>query len=95
MANEPVPAEMVLRQQNGKYFINNNEVSKEAFDRAKQQSDQAMGITRDAAGKRVRPSMEDRKKAAFDEFKHGGTVKSASKRADGIAQRGKTRGMMK
>ena len=28
-------------------------------------------------------------------FKKGGKVKSASSRADGIAQRGKTRGMMK
>ena len=28
-------------------------------------------------------------------MKKGGTVKSASSRADGIAQRGKTRGMMK
>lgn len=30
-----------------------------------------------------------------DSYKKGGAVKSASKRADGIAQRGKTRGMMK
>jgi hypothetical protein len=29
-----------------------------------------------------------------DSYKKGGAVKSASKRADGIAQRGKTRGMM-
>ena len=96
MANEPVPAEMVLRQQDGKYFVNNNEVSKEAFDKANQQSDQAMGVTRDAAGKRTRPSMEERKRAAMSEFKHGGAVKSsASSRADGIAQRGKTRGTIR
>jgi hypothetical protein len=30
-----------------------------------------------------------------EEYKRGGAVKSASSRADGIAQRGKTRGMMK
>jgi hypothetical protein len=30
-----------------------------------------------------------------DSYKKGGAVKSASKRADGIAQRGKTRGMMR
>ena len=85
---------MVLRQQDGKYFVNNNEVSKEAFDKANQQSDQTMGITRDAAGKRTRPSMEERKRVGMSEFKHGGKVSSASSRADGIAQRGKTRGRM-
>jgi hypothetical protein len=31
----------------------------------------------------------------LDGMKKGGAVKSASARADGIAQRGKTRGMMK
>jgi hypothetical protein len=34
-------------------------------------------------------------KKAKENFKAGGKVKSASKRADGIAQRGKTRGQMK
>ena len=89
------PAEMVLRQQDGKYFVNNNEVSKQEFDKSNQQSDQAMGIKRDAAGKRTRPSPEERRRAAMSELdgmKKGGKVSSASKRADGIAQRGKTKG---
>ena len=38
------------------------------------------------------PELEERAKTAY---KKGGSVKSASSRADGIAQRGKTRGMMK
>jgi len=92
VTNEPVPAEIVLRQQDGKYFVNNNEVSKEDFDKANQQSDQAIGIKRDATGKRIRSSQEERKRAAMSEFKHGGKVSSASARADGIAQRGKTKG---
>ena len=89
------PAEMVLRQQDGKYFVNNNEVSKQEFDKSNQQSDQAMGIKRDATGKRIRPSPEERRRAAMSELdgmKKGGKVSSASKRADGIAQRGKTKG---
>ena len=97
LGNTPVPAEMVLRQQDGKYFVNNNEVSKQEFDKSNQQSDQAMGIKRDAAGKRTRPSPEERRRAAMSELdgmKKGGKVSSASKRADGIAQRGKTRGRM-
>ena len=88
------PAEMVLRQQDGKYFVNNNEVSKQEFDKSNQQSDQAMGIRRDAAGKRTRPSPEERRRAAMSELdgmKTGGKVSSASKRADGCAVRGKTR----
>ena len=98
LSDTPVPAEMVLRQKDGKYFVNNNEVSKEEFDKAQQQSDQAMSIKRDTAGKRIRPSLEERKRAAFSELdgmKKGGAVKSASSRADGIAQRGKTRGKMR
>ena len=89
------PAEMVLRQQDGKYFVNNNEVSKQEFDKSNQQSDQAMGIRRDAAGKRTRPSPEERRRAAMSELdgmKAGGKVSSASKRADGCAIRGKTKG---
>ena len=91
-----LPAENVFRVENGKYIHNNTEIPKEEFDRLKQQADQAMGIIRNTTGKRVRPSMEDRKKAASAEldFKRGGKVSSASKRADGCAQRGKTKGRM-
>ena len=94
MDDVSVPAQSVFREQDGKYFVNNNEVSKAEFDRARQQTDQAMGIKRDTEGKRVRPSMQERKRAAESEFKKGGAVKSASKRADGCAVRGKTRGRM-
>ncbi len=92
------PAEMVLRQQDGKYFVNNNEVNKQEFDKTRQQSDQAMGIKRDETGRRIRPSPEERRRAAMSELdgmKKGGKVSSASKRADGIAQRGKTRGKLR
>ena len=43
------------------------------------------------------PELEERAKTAYKKtaYKKGGSVKSASSRADGIAQRGKTRGMMK
>ena len=95
LGNTPVPAEMVMRQQDGKYFVNNNEVSKQDFDKTRQQSDQAMGIRRDAAGKRTRPSPDERRRAAMSELdgmKKGGKVSSASKRADGCAIRGKTKG---
>jgi hypothetical protein len=37
----------------------------------------------------------ERVRAEAGRYKKGGKVKSASSRADGIAQRGKTRGMMK
>lgn len=37
----------------------------------------------------------ERVRAEAGRYKKGGAVKSASSRADGIAQRGKTRGMMK
>ena len=97
LRNTPVPAEMVLRQQDGKYFVNNNEVNKQEFDKTRQQSDQAMGIKRDETGKRIRPSPEERRRAAMSELdgmKKGGKVSSASKRADGCAIRGKTRGRM-
>jgi hypothetical protein len=39
-------------------------------------------------------SRASRMNAMGDSYKKGGAVKSASKRADGIAQRGKTRGIM-
>lgn len=95
LGDTPVPAELVMRQQGGKYFVNNNEVSKQEFDRVNQQSDQAMGIKRDATGKRIRPSPEERRRAAMSELdgmKKGGKVSSASARADGCAVRGKTKG---
>lgn len=95
LGDAPVPAELVMRQQDGKYFVNNNEVSKQDFDKTRQQSDQAMGIKRDATGKRIRPSPEERRRAAMSELdgmKKGGKVSSASARADGCAVRGKTKG---
>jgi hypothetical protein len=42
-----------------------------------------------------RPQVEDKPDWATGGMKRGGRVKSASSRADGIAQRGKTRGKMR
>ena len=50
----------------------------------------ASGVSREARGKRD-PKFTDRVRGGM---KKGGMVGSASKRADGIAQRGKTRGRM-
>ena len=94
MAEQTAPAENVFRVVDGKYVHNNEEISKEEFDKRKAAVDQAMGISRDVSGKRARPSMAERKAAAESEFKRGGKVSSASSRADGIAQRGKTKGRM-
>ncbi len=61
------------------YEVNNNKVSKEEFDNAMRQSDQSMGIKRDSTGKRVRPSMEERRKALESDdvfkLKQGGKAK--------------------
>lgn len=87
------PAENIFRQANGKFFHNNEELPLEEFNKRKLATDAAMQQLRGT--RPVARSKADRKKAAFDELnsgmKAGGKVKSASARADGIAQRGKTR----
>lgn len=51
---------------------------------------------REERNKRLREARESRKEAILNQMKHGmkkgGKVASASSRADGIAQRGKTKG---
>jgi formiminotetrahydrofolate cyclodeaminase len=53
---------------------------------------------REERNKKSRDARESRKEAILNQMKYGmksgGKVKSASARADGIAQRGKTRGKM-
>jgi hypothetical protein len=58
-----------------------------------------IGMSSDGASKigEMMPHEEDEKRAALKGFmgaKKGGKVSSASKRGDGIAQRGKTRGKL-
>jgi hypothetical protein len=86
----------------GKHFHNNEEVSPDVYKERQAAADQAIKDFKNAST----PGLEDledfaaeakaranaRRKAAGK--KAGGTVKSASSRADGIAQRGKTRGRM-
>lgn len=97
MENNPMPAENVFRIVDGKYMHNNEEISKAEFDRRKAETDTAMNAMR-GTGQRSKPmTMEERKAKAFDDisgYKKGGKVSSASKRADGCATKGKTRGKM-
>ena len=84
----------------GKYFHNNEEVSPEAYKERQAAVDQAMKDFKNAPT----PGFEDledfaaaaKARAAARRNavgkKAGGTVKSASARADGCAQRGKTKG---
>ena len=52
-----------------------------------------LGLTRDASA--IDTTTEERRNIAGDTYKKGGKVKAtASSRADGIAQRGKTKGRM-
>ena len=69
----------------------------EASDAVKYLNRQALqrnlGLTGDASA--IDTSTEERRNAAGDTYKKGGKVKAtASSRADGIAQRGKTKGRM-
>ena len=84
----------------GKYTINNEELSKDEYYRRKAAGQQAV---RDKYVEPT-PGLEDlddfaaeakkraRAKQANPRMKSGGKVSSASKRADGCAMRGKTRG---
>ena len=94
VADTSTPAENIFRVENGKYIHNNVEVSKEEFDKRKAEADAAIRAVRPTGGKEKPRSLSDRKADAFSELKKGGAVKSASSRADGCAQRGKTRGKM-
>ena len=85
------------------YTHNNEVVSKDVFDRRSQASTNQMNELKN----RVTPGIDDdpdiiamreraralREKKPVSRAK-GGTVSSASKRGDGIAQRGKTKGRM-
>lgn len=96
MADTPTPtAENIFRVENGKYIHNNAEISKEEFDKRKAAADAAIRAVRPTTNKEKPRSLTDRKADAFSELKKGGKVSSASQRADGCAQRGKTRGMIK
>jgi hypothetical protein len=74
------------------------DVSPEEFDRIESQAglkDLDAKFKKDKAA--PRPPARERMKSALSELdgmKKGGAVKSASSRADGCAQRGKTRGRM-
>jgi hypothetical protein len=80
----------------GKYIINNEEVSKEEYFRRKAEEQQAVREKYEAPT----PGFEDLESFAAEvksrrkpvAKKTGGAVKSASSRADGCAIRGKTRG---
>jgi hypothetical protein len=83
------------------YTHNNEVVSKDVYDRRSQASTNQMNELKN----RVIPGIDDdpdimAMKAKLQAMKkpikkaQGGTVSSASKRGDGIAQRGKTRGKM-
>jgi hypothetical protein len=97
MADNFMPAENVFRVVDGRYMHNNEEISKAEFDRRKAETDNAMGAMRQS-GQRSKPmTMEERKAKAFADMgnmKKGGKVSSASKRADGCATKGKTKGKM-
>ena len=96
MTNTTTPAaENIFRVEGGKYIHNNAEISKEEFDKRKAEADAAIRAMRPTTNKEKPRSFQDRKADAFSELKKGGKVSSASSRGDGIAQRGKTRGMMK
>jgi hypothetical protein len=91
---DTTPAENIFRVVDGKYVHNNEEISKAEFDKRKAETDDAIRTMR-GTGKSNKPmTMEERKAKAFsdiDGMKKGGSVKSASARADGCAIRGKTR----
>ena len=106
MTDNFMPAENVFRVVDGRYMHNNEEISKAEFDRRKAETDNAMGAMR-GSGQRSKPmTMEERKAKAFADMGNmkkggkvkkmasGGKVSSASKRADGCATKGKTKGKM-
>jgi hypothetical protein len=102
MADTPLPRVNDFRVVGGKYLHNNEEVSQEEYGRRQAAADKAIKDFKEAPT----PGFEDleadmrgfkeraaaRRQAAGK--KAGGTVKSASSRGDGIAQRGKTKGRM-
>jgi hypothetical protein len=86
------------------YTHNNEAVSKDIFDQRKQASSDEVNAMRNAItpgidddpdmmAMRERASAIAASKKPIKKAK-GGTISSASKRGDGIAQRGKTRGKM-
>jgi hypothetical protein len=89
-----------FRVVNGKYFHNNQEVSPDVFKQRQTAADQAIKDFKsaptpgfedmDADMKGFKERAAARRQAAGK--KAGGTIKSASSRGDGIAQRGKTKG---
>ena len=72
--------------------------SKIALAENKKETDEAMreveAATRRAQSVKRKPNTGETTNAMGDSYKKGGSVSSASKRADGIAQRGKTKGKM-
>ena len=79
--DKSVPSENTFRVTDGKYLYNNEEVSKEQFDRRKAEVDSAVRSMRgSSSSERTKPrSMEERKASAFSdlEMKKGGAVPKA------------------
>ena len=94
MADRPMPAENVFRVTDGKYTHNNEELSKDEFDKRKAEADNAMRTMRGSGQSNKQMTPAERKAKAFSEMdgmNKGGKVRTASQRADGCAIRGKTR----
>ena len=82
-----------------KYFINGSEIKdKESWDRLKAKAGQVTNNSFEDIGNAMSSGMDDmsdlRQKAQTIKKAKGGSVTSASKRADGCAVKGKTKGRM-
>jgi hypothetical protein len=82
-----------------KYFINGSEIQdKASWDKLKAKAGQVVDNSFESIGNAMSSGMDDmsdlKQKAQTIKKAKGGSVTSASKRADGIAQRGKTKGRM-
>lgn len=100
MADTPLPRVNDFRVVDGRYIHNNQEVSQEEYRRRQAAADKAINDFKNAPT----PGFEDLEDFAAEAKaraaarrqatgkKAGGIIKSASSRADGIAQRGKTKG---
>lgn len=94
MADTTAAQNVFRAMPDGTYVHNNETISKEEFDARKAAADSTMRQMR--GPDRSKMSLKDRAAAAMRELEaegkaKGGSVKSASARADGCAIRGKTR----
>jgi hypothetical protein len=76
-------------------YIKNMRSGKEAMPKGFSLTGASKGRKAPPNAKPVDYSLEELRNLPMDDFKKGGKVSGASKRADGIAQRGKTRGKMR